>query len=274
MNNVLLSIVVPVYNSEKFLDDFLKSIYFQTNRSMNYELIMVNDASTDNSLKIMKEWKRFFREKMKIFNQLTNGGVSSARNIGKRNASGKFVLFADPDDYLENSLFQTIEDVAIQNEQVDLIKFKYETFIDSSLNPVKRVKYIIKLILKGRKKYSKMKTKYTRDEFLKKIQSAGYIWNSCIRNELIKDIDFVEGIIYEDLVFNSMLLKKVHNAIYVDQPLYYYRVSNSSLTSNKDFSSIHTAIKILNNLMDDNKQIDRSYYNFLYQQKNILQNLL
>ena len=106
------SIIVPVYNVEDYVIKCLDSIYNQTYK--NYEVIIVNDGSTDNSLAKVKE----FCQKKKnflVFNK-TNGGLSDARNYGLKKISGDYLLFIDSDDYIEKDLLQKINEVVRQDK--------------------------------------------------------------------------------------------------------------------------------------------------------------
>ena len=113
------SIIVPVYNVEKYIEKCLESILNQTYD--NFEIIVINDGSTDNSKKILDNYKT--NKKIKIINQ-DNQGLSIARNNGLGAASGDYILFIDSDDYIEEELLSTLNK-NINNE--DLIRFQVQT---------------------------------------------------------------------------------------------------------------------------------------------------
>lgn len=108
------SIIIPVYNTEKYLDKCLNSIFKQTNQ--DFEIIVINDGSTDNSLDILNKYK----DDITIINQ-DNMGLSVARNTGVKKACGKYLIFIDSDDYIENMLLEKIDQVSKNNP--DLIRF-------------------------------------------------------------------------------------------------------------------------------------------------------
>ena len=108
------SVIIPVYNTEKYLDRCLESVLKQTNQ--DYEIIVVNDGSTDNSLDILNKYK----ESITIINQ-ENQGLSIARNNGVAKSSGKYLIFLDSDDFLETKLFENIDKVSKNNP--DIIRY-------------------------------------------------------------------------------------------------------------------------------------------------------
>ena len=108
------SIIVPVYNTEKYLENCLNSIFNQTNQ--DFEIICINDGSTDNSLNILKK----YTDKIILINQ-ENQGLSIARNNGVKKATGKYIIFVDSDDTIENKLLEKIDIVSKNNP--DLIRF-------------------------------------------------------------------------------------------------------------------------------------------------------
>ena len=102
----LISIIVPVYNVEKYLKKCLDSILSQTYK--NFEVIIVNDGSPDNSQKIIDEYKK--KDKRIIVLEKENGGLSSARNYGIEHANGKYISFVDADDYIEKDYVEKLYD--------------------------------------------------------------------------------------------------------------------------------------------------------------------
>ena len=121
MDNKLpkISVIVPVYNTEKYLSKCLDSIVNQSYE--NIEIIIVNDGSTDDSEKIIKEYEQKYPNKIKYFKK-ENGGLSSARNYGILKSAGEYISFVDSDDYIDINLFKQLEDEI--KKSIDLIKFK------------------------------------------------------------------------------------------------------------------------------------------------------
>ena len=129
-SEVVLSIIVPVYNVEKYLDDCLNSLTRQNISKHMYEIICVDDGSSDNSGKILDEYATIHAN-MKVFHK-SNGGVSSARNIGLNNARGEYIWFVDADDVIaRHSIPYVIEEIK-QNEYPDVLYIGIKAFDDNS----------------------------------------------------------------------------------------------------------------------------------------------
>lgn len=125
------SIIVPVYNVENYIKQCVESILNQSFK--NFELILVNDGSTDSSGEICSEYMK--KDKRVKVIQQSNGGASKARNTGLKNALGEFVYFIDSDDYLaHNNVFEKIKDIILNDNSVDIIKIKQIAFKDNTDN--------------------------------------------------------------------------------------------------------------------------------------------
>ena len=108
-----ISVIVPVYNVENYLEKCLNSLVNQTLEEI--EILVINDGSTDYSQKIIDEFQKKFPQKIKVFSK-ENGGLSDARNFGIERASGNFLAFVDSDDYISENMLQEMYDLAIKNE--------------------------------------------------------------------------------------------------------------------------------------------------------------
>jgi len=108
-----ISVIVPVYNVENYLEKCLNSLVNQTLEEI--EILVINDGSTDDSQKIIDEFQKKFPQKIKAFSK-ENGGLSDARNFGIERASGNFLAFVDSDDYISENMLQEMYDLAIKNE--------------------------------------------------------------------------------------------------------------------------------------------------------------
>ena len=115
--NYTISIVVAVYNAEKYLHKCIGSVLKQTYKE--FELVLVNDGSTDTSKRIIEEYIENYPDKIKLFNK-ENGGLSSARNTGLAHVSGKYVCFLDADDYFEEHYLENLVSVA-EEYQCDMV---------------------------------------------------------------------------------------------------------------------------------------------------------
>ena len=189
MNREKISVVVPVYNAEAYLEKCLNSILGQTYE--NLEIILVNDGSTDRSAEIIENYKN--KDPRIVVINKENGGVSSARNRGIDVATGKFIIFVDADDYIENNMFETLEEDLFKNN-VDISMCGYRN-VDVNGNILYESKPMDEKYFDAAtfKRYL-FKSDYFRD----------HIWNKLFRLEIIKEhnIRFNEDIhIKENVLF-------------------------------------------------------------------------
>ena len=120
---LLLSVIVPVYNTSKYIEKCLDSIANQTIK--NIEIIIVNDGSEDNSETVIKHWMDNNKKINVKYLKKENGGLSDARNFGVLYASGRYISFIDSDDYIDEKLFENLK--KYMEDNIDLIKFKMRT---------------------------------------------------------------------------------------------------------------------------------------------------
>lgn len=228
--NDLISIIVPIYNSEKFLKECIESIINQSFK--NIEIILVNDGSTDNSLKIC-EYYANIDKRIKIINK-KNEGVSVARNVGIKNANGKYIGFVDSDDFINLTMYENLYNI-MNKYNVDFVMCKYFR-VDENLN-IKEVnepfKYgylekncIIDTIL------APMIGSKLNDMSSPKI--IGSNWRCLYKKDIIikNKLMFKNKKIAEDMLFNLSYIGRIESAFVIDKPLYYYRYNSNSATSN------------------------------------------
>lgn len=213
----LVSIVIPVYNVEKYLARCLESCINQTYE--NLEIICVNDGSTDNSLKILEQYQKL-DSRIQIINK-ENGGLSSARNTGLKHVKGKYILFVDSDDYISTIAIEKLLENAEANNS-DVVIFDYISGDSNSEHPKTH-------------QQSKFLSEYVNKPFDKSIMGfLGYkytpptAWSKLYRTDLIKDkIQFCEGLIFEDNPFWAEVYLSAKKITYVPMPLYYYLLNRS-----------------------------------------------
>ena len=211
------SIIVPVYNVEKYLGKCLNSLVNQKND--NYEIIIVNDGSTDNSQKIIDVYEKKYPKLIKSFEK-ENGGLSSARNYGIDNSNGKYLLFVDSDDYVSDNYLEVLDD-SVNINNPDILVFNY--------NVVNGI-------------YFKQKESYFDDiKNLKKRYLTGNpsAWNKLVKKDIIikNNIRFMENVYYEDLATIPSLVCYTSNIYFIDDYLYYYVIRDDSITNKKNFNT-------------------------------------
>ena len=229
----LISIVIPIYNAEKYLEECLNSIKNQTYK--NFEVIMVNDGSKDDSETICMN---FLRSDSRFrYLKKENGGVSSARNVGLDNVEGDYITFIDADDWVDENHLEILIDGIIKNN-CEVAISSYMQFINT------RETYLIN-IYSNQEKYLLNYGKMNREKFLTELPKLISINNSfncavskLFSRRLVEDIRFDSNIIYaEDLDFYFKLYLKVNNFIFINAETYIYRQHDESTTSG--FSQIH-----------------------------------
>ena len=253
MDKYKISIIIPVYNVDKYIKKCLDSIVEQTHK--NLEIILIDDGSSDNSGKICDEYSKK-NKRIKIFHQ-KNSGVSVARNKGIDNATGDYIMFVDPDDWIELNACEKLLN-KIKKDDLDILVFNfYKEYIHSS-EKHKRYKFNDRktIIEKLQAKILAPSMKIPQFD----IQGVGFTWNKIVSAESIRNQKFpFEGkkAIFEDVVFYYNLLEKVKKVEICNEYLYHYRVLNNSATRgyNKDFLDISDEFfKNINNLSKNHKE--------------------
>lgn len=218
---MILSIVVPVYNVEDYLSKCLDSILNQDIDKDDYEIIVVNDGSTDGSGGIAKEYAERYSN-ITLINQ-ENQGLSGARNSGIKVARGKYIQFVDSDDYLEPDVEKSLVE-KMKSENLDILRFNYQNVNEKgeAFDP---------------NKASKLYVDY-RDEvcdgitFLNERQGpACYAVQFMLKTELVKSIPlFMEGIYFEDVEWTPRILTAANRVTSESRIIYNYLVRQGSIT--------------------------------------------
>ena len=243
-----VSIIVPVYNVEKWLKECLESLINQT--YSEYEIILIDDGSKDNSGRICDEFAAI-NQSIQVLHQ-NNQGVSAARNNGLKYAKGKYVVFVDPDDiiakeYLEilvNTIENSNSEMAIVNYSSDYEKFSHRNIQKNRIYNIK-AEYILEHILDG-KSYD------------------SYLWNRIFIRNIISEncILFNENIsIWEDLYFVIEYLRCIKQCVYNDCILYFYRQRyNSAISNSKSIDKLNSKVKVCRDLMKINTDRKSLFY--------------
>ncbi len=221
---MLFSIIVPVYNAKNYLNKCIDSILNQTNT--DFELILVDDGSTDGSDLICDEYAKT-GAKVKVIHK-QNGGATSARGAGLKLSCGEYVLFVDCDDYIESCLLSRIKEIT-EKFSCDLVCFGYDIFTNDSVKPCD-IGYEEKL--------------YNQEQIAEEIfpslitdvsgkRFSPTIWGKAFKKDLLVPIhnDLPENIVLgEDSCVAYVAVYKSKSLFVLSDALYHYRVNNSSLT--------------------------------------------
>lgn len=230
-----ISIIIPVYNTSEYLDECLESVLNQ--KFQDIEIICVNDGSTDNSLEILQKYP------VKIINQ-SNQGLSASRNHALMEASGEYILFLDSDDYLSENALEEIYEI-MESKNLDLLIFKIIEF-DAKNRVKSKYSYFEMDLLKSHVhdnvfNYSDVKELLFRIS----VTAPGKLY----RRDLIGDMKFNEGLIFEDNPFFIELFLKAKRVYFDDNYYYFRRVHNDSITQS-NFEKFPDVIPIYNIIND------------------------
>lgn len=216
-----ISVIVPVYKSEKYLDRCVQSILSQTYQ--DFELILVDDGSPDNSPLLCDKWAENDSRVYVIHKE--NGGASSARNAGLKIAKGNWIAFADSDDWLDRTALKTLYDLANQyNVPMAIGGMRVvQKYTDASIVMKQNAKVLSNADLMSR---------FFR---LNGEPDTHSVWGAIIRRDILEDYSFIEGRMNEDVETCYYLARKCEAAVYTDAPLYNY-FKNIEGVTNSGFS--------------------------------------
>ena len=232
---IKVSVIVPVYNTEKYLAKCLDSLVNQTLKDI--EIIVVNDGTKDNSEKIINEYLKKY-SKIRYYKK-ENGGLSSARNYGIELANGEYVGFVDSDDYVKDGMFSKMYECAIKNNS-DIV-------VCDTIMKKETSEYILKSNLK-----------YSKDAVRNYIISYPMAPIRLVRKSLFKDYNFTEKILYEDLCLMPTLAIMTSKISFLNEGLYYYVQRDSSIMTSAFNEKQLDIFKVLNNVKD--KFIENDLY--------------
>ena len=236
MMNPLLSIVTPVYNVESFLDRSVQSILSQSYRDI--ELILIDDGSTDGSSSLCDELAKK-DSRVKVIHK-ENGGVSTARNVGLEIASGEYLTFVDPDDFLAPDTYLANMEYLISHKDVDILQYPYCNYIsdDEILNYHRPAEHL----LVGSEQIFSNWWSGSPLEYV--------IWNKIYKRSLWDGVRFKVGHISEDTCLVPQFVSRAHSIYISEKGLYYYQrdrvdsytFGEYSFSKHLDLFYAHTAI--------------------------------
>lgn len=236
-----LSVIIPVYNVEKYLRECLDSVVNQTFKDI--EIILIDDGSTDKSLDICKEYAQK-DNRIKIIRQ-ENKGLSAARNTGLNAANGEYIAFVDSDDYIDTTAYE----IALAHiNEADIVFFGIENFGEKLSDP-------------AQEDYCKLKYegKVLPDNEIRRSSNC-FAWNKIFKKSIIDkySIRFADGFKYEDAGFYWKYILNANSAYYINQNFYKYRRRSASIMA-ETFTKGTYAL--------DHLHVINDLYEFLQKQK-------
>lgn len=212
-----LSVIIPVYNVEKYLKRCIDSVLNQTYN--NLEIIVVNDGSTDLSLDICKEYEE--KKKIKLYSQ-KNKGQSASRNLGIEAATGDYIAFLDSDDYIEPKMYEILVDLLERHNEYEIAACAaVNEFEDGSQlggqQFTNEIKFINCFQLLG-------------DLYCNK-NARSEVWNKVFKKEIVKDVRFKTDQKFEEVYFDRIVFQRAKGCIFIDMPLHHYILSRDGNTN-------------------------------------------
>ena len=241
-----VSVIVPVYNVEKYLERCLDSILNQSFKE-EIEVIVVNDGSPDNSQKIIDKYQKKYKNVKGYIKE--NGGLSSARNFGLTKATGEYVSFIDSDDYIDKDLYKSVS--SKMNKKYDIIIFDYNVAEGKKITRIKSL-------------FPEDADNVTPQEYL--LTQVTSACNKVYKREYLEKMKmkFPEGIIYEDYATIPGLVAGNPKMAYVEKGMYFYEQSEVSIMRNQEYKpkyeNLFTATDILYDKLKDYEHQDAVEY--------------
>ena len=219
---VKVSIIIPVYNVERFIIRCIESVVLQEKNTFRIECILVDDGSSDDSIEIAKRFSDSYKGSVDFIYLLhdSNKGQSAARNTGIRNATGDYLFFLDSDDRLENNALSMMIDALNQYPDADYVEGYYLYMKNGNIYP-------------SREKFYRLSDNNKILDYLYKRKLSGLACNKLVRKSLIIDYSlyFVEGILFEDIQWTNRLICHVSSAVVIPNITYIYEYNPSSISN-------------------------------------------
>lgn len=217
-----LSVIIPMYNVENYIDQCINSLLDQNISKEDYEIIIINDGSTDNSYKTAKKYSEE-NISIQLFSQ-KNQGVSIARNNGLKYAKGKYIYFVDADDYIiPNTLSQLIK--LSNDSNLDILEFQMKMTKSRNLESFNKESFSLNnfKILSGKEYVS---NRYFHDSNCVYFYNREFILNSKVK--------FIEGRTKQDLMFNAEIIPLANRISYIPYDVYRYVINPNSLWTSRE----------------------------------------
>lgn len=244
---IKVSVIVPVYNTEKYLKKCLDSLVNQTLDDI--EIIVINDCSPDNAKKILSEYEKKYKN-IKVIHNKTNKGIGYNRNSGIEKASGKYIAFVDSDDYVDITMYEKMYNKA-EKENLDLVLCNFYKNLEKQDGSLEAL--VPEFIIPN----FKNTTLKDYPDLLLKVNLAP--WNKLYRKNLFTvDVRFPENLKYEDAIVVIKTMARAKKIGIVDERLNYYLVRSKSETTVMD-KRVYDIFEVTKMMIEELKSHD--YYN-------------
>lgn len=235
---MFFSIIIPIHNSEKYLRQCFDSILNQN--FTDYEVILVNDGSSDSSAEICEQYCNC-DSRFKVIHRENGGGAAAARNVGTKIASGDYIIYIDSDDYIEKKSF--LQDVnTYANKGYDIICYKFKKFYDDT-NEMLNCSFTIPPLDNNDSKASYINKLVKHDAF--------YCapWSKSFKRKIIEngDIQFKEGLLSEDQEWYYHVLMEAKSIVGIDESYIVYRQHKNSTSISWSMKNLTDTISVISN---------------------------
>jgi len=238
----MISFIIPTYNSANTIKRAIDSILNQ-NTDLEYEIIVVDDGSTDNTEQVLKCYEN--DERIKYYKK-ENSGVADTRNYGVKMATGEYIIFVDSDDYISESLLKDIEPYLLN--EIELIKWS-PVFVDEKQNEILKPESVAFDNTTGEHGFNNL---FGIDNLL------DCLWNYAIKKELM--IEFPSGTYHEDFAIMPLVILNAKSFVSIDKREYYYVQSKNSImrerNKEKTRKKLQDKLKHFDNLIKEVNKMD------------------
>ena len=243
-----ISVIIPVYNVEKYIAKCLDSIINQTIGINNIEIIIIDDCSTDNTLKIIEQYAEIYPS-IKVMYQEINKGPGAARNLGIENSTGEYITFLDGDDYISTNTYEVCTNLIKENPDADLVIYKYtlNTPDDVKINPdihqeIYKKSHII-----------------TDPNQVPELIFSTSPWNKLYSKNLKPYLNF-PSMLYEDNITSVKTILNSKKTIVTTDATYYYRFEkeNKSRSQKITIQNIKDLIKSIKQILQHSHKMKKS----------------
>lgn len=256
MEQKLISVIVPIYNVEKYLSKCIDSILNQT--YINIEILLIDDGSTDNCGSICEKYK-IKDSRIKVIHK-ANGGLSNARNYGLDNSKGSYICFVDSDDYLEPTYLEELKNnIDYYESDISICNFNYHNYNRITTSSYK----ILSFCSEGKEKYVNLQNEFGGLTVI--------AWNKLYKREIFNNIRYPDGKIFEDSYIICDLLDNAQKISYILKPLYNYVCRKESIANSftlNHFNKIDSYDKIIESITK------KGFYDLIDIEKNRKMNCL
>lgn len=216
--DVLISIIIPVYNVEAYLERCLQSLINQTHE--NLEIILINDGSTDSSGKICDSYA--LKDKRIIVYHISNGGSSVARNYGIKKSLGEYIGFVDSDDWVKPDMFRELIKFATTNKLMVV-----ETSSTHS--------HLLENNIENKIINARIEDKFTALKRIIKYKRFA-VWRRLYHRSIIENRFFIEGVLHQDVYYTIDIIKEITKIGYFENQFYVYNIQNPTSVIRSDYS--------------------------------------